>query len=121
MAVEAVTKLESRDLQIKARGPQLLMVETGTYTIRFSPSILSYTKNWVRGHNVDEGFSFQVEEKAYTNSNDSTKISFTAFEGKEKETKGKIMRFVEVLMAGITPIPRFSLAEAVRAKKANQK
>lgn len=92
---------------------RLSMVETGKVTIRFFAKHIAYAEHSSR-YSYDENYwGFDVEEKHFLTSNHSTKISYYAPEGKEKETAEKITAFIDKIMAeaGMKPIPRFSLAQ----------
>jgi hypothetical protein len=110
IAIEAVTNPVGRiKITTDSKG-KLDTVETGDCMIRFYASHISYTEgSWSKKIT----FSFDVERKLYSTSNHSTKISFFAEEGKEKQAAEKITQFIEKIMsdAGVQPIPRFTLAD----------
>jgi hypothetical protein len=58
------------------------------------------------GYPETEYWSFTVEPKLYTTSNDATKISFGY-----KEAEEKIREFIEKTMTSEKPIPRFTLSQ----------
>jgi len=53
-----------------------------------------------------EYWSFTIEPKLYTTSEDSTKITYGY-----KEVEEKIRKFIEKIMASEKPIPRFTLSQ----------
>jgi len=78
--------------------------------IRFYAKHISYHEgSWHRGIT----WGFDVEEKLYTSSNHSTKISYYASEGKELETAEKVTNFIDKIMteASMKPVPRFTLKD----------
>jgi len=114
LALDAVQKLPAQskspynNLQITAAGPTLELVSTSEETINFKNGIW-YSKS----PRHSNGLSFTVEEKIYANTNHSSKISFYCDEKEVKDTKSKIQTFIDELMAGIKPEPRFSLKQLV--------
>ena len=55
-----------------------------------------------------------VEEKEYTDSNHSSKIHFDCYPAeKQAKTRETIMEFINNLLSGVKPEPRFSLAKQV--------
>lgn len=113
IAIDAVTNLKQGDIRINIHGPRFSVVSTGKYNIRFYAKHIGYYEEPSRDYK--DWWGFDVEEKFYLTSNHCTKISFYASEGKEKETKDKITKFIDKLMgeAGIKPVPRFSLTNHV--------
>jgi len=109
IATDALMKPLQGDIRIIIYGGRLSTVETSRHIIRFFAKHLAYTEH--QGHSWNPSWGFDVEEKLYITSNHSTKISFYAPEGKEKETVEKITQFIEHIMAdaGLKPIPRFTL------------
>jgi len=134
LAIEAVTKLDSGDILVKAYRPGTISeVNTGTINIKFFAGHLSYSDN-PNGSYGPDYLSFEIEEKFYSTSRDCTKISFYSPEIKEnkpgiaswaqnvdhkktdaekKRRQKKINEFLEKLMkeAGLKPKPRFSLKQ----------
>lgn len=112
IAIEAITNLRGT-VRIIVHGGRLDTVETDKHIIRFYASHISYTEP---GRSYNDHFGFDVEEKEYATSNHSTKISFYAPEGKEKEVAEKITQFVNKLMAesSIKPVQRFTLSDHAR-------
>lgn len=116
IAVEAVTKMNKGTVRIDIHGSRLSTValRSGGVKIRFFAAHLKYEHapegSW------DEWWGFDIEKKFYLTSSHKTKISFWAPDGKEKERKEKITKFLDELMteAGIKPVPRFSLANHVK-------
>jgi len=110
IAIEAVTNLRG-DIRIVVHSGQLSQVETDKHSIYFYANHASYHER--PSNKYEDWWGFDVEEKLYTTSAHSTKISFNAYQGKEKETEEKITKFIEKLMAeaSIKAVPRFSLAE----------
>ncbi len=126
-AIEAVTKLESGDLLVKARNPgRFSEVNTGTYHFKFYAKHLSFSHHPNGKWSDPNSISFDVEKKFYMASNHSTKISFYSPEirkpdswivdiEKTKSAKVKLQRkiktFLKHLMkeADIKPVPRFTL------------
>jgi hypothetical protein len=110
IAIEAITNLRG-DIRIVVHGGRLSQVETDKHSISFYAKHASYFER--PGKKYEDWWGFDVEEKLYSTSDHSTKISFNAYEGKEKETAEKITDFIEKLMseASIKPVPRFSLTE----------
>ncbi len=144
LAIEAVTALESGDLLIKAYHPwgqkyeqgALSEVNTGIYHFKFYAKHLSFSYDPDGSYTHPDHFSVDIEEKFYSTSAHSTKISFFSPEYKNevievedeygfkehpvdhKKTDAernrrqkKIDKFLEKLMkdAGLKIEPRFSL------------
>jgi len=123
--------MNNRTLLIKAFGKRLDTVETDAILIRFYAAHASYTQYGSGNKYGPDSFSFDVEEKLYTDSNHCSKISYAASavefvrvedgEGgydykqvknkkKQEAERKRIMAFIEELMAGVKVKPRFSLA-----------
>lgn len=111
LAIEAVTDPHG-EVRVVIHGGRLDTVETDNHSIRFYMRHITYA---ARTRTQGAFFGFDVEEKEYATSNHSTKISFYAPEGKEKEWTEEIAQFVNKIMAdaGIKSVPRFSLKENV--------
>lgn len=108
IATDALMAPLQGDVKIIIFGGKLSTVETNKHLIRFYASHMSYSEgSYMHGWIL----RFDVEDKLYLTSNDCTKISFYAPEGKEKQTAEKISEFIDRIMAeaSITPIPRFTL------------
>jgi len=107
IAIDAITNLQG-DIRIDVRHGKISSVETNRQTIRFYANHATYDE-WSKKYT--EGFSFDVEEKLYTTSNHSTKISYYAPEGKTKKIAEKVTQFIDKIMAeaSIKPVPRFTL------------
>lgn len=96
LAIEAVTALESGSLLIKAYKPwgtnyvkgALSEVNTGDYHISFYENHLSFSYNPGGSYNHPDQFSVDIEEKFYSTSEHSTKISFYSPKY-DDETNGK--------------------------------
>ena len=127
-AIEAVTKLESGDILVKAYSPgRLSEVKDGIHEFRFYAKHLSYAYRPDGTYSHPNYMSFDVEEKLYLTSNHCTKISFFVPEvwrenpeeaaaintKRRKHTEKKILAFIEKIMAAanIKPVPRFSLKQ----------
>jgi len=108
IAIEAVTNLQG-DIRIVVYDGRLSTVETNKHSIRFFANHIAYTEH--DGHRWVPSWGFDVEDKLYLTSNDRTKISYYAPEGKDKETTEKITQFIDKIMAeaSIKPVPRFTL------------
>jgi len=110
IAIKAVTNPKGR-IRITTYSKGIFdQVETDDFRIHFYASHITYSEgSWTKG----VPWGFDVEGKLYMTSNHSTKISFYAPEGKEKEINEKIMKFIGKIMmdAGIKPVPRFSLKQ----------
>ena len=117
IAMEAITNLQG-DIRIDVHGGRLSTVETSKHLIRFYATHLSYSEH-EHGHSWEHSWGFDVEDKLYLTSNDCTKISFYAPEGKEKEVVEKITQFIDKIMAeaSIKPVPRFALAKLAGTSK----
>lgn len=115
IAIEAITNLHG-EVRVIAHGSRLDTVETDKHLIRFFASHISYSEHDT--HRWEHSWGFDVEEKLYSVSNHSTKISFYAPEGKEKEVTEKVTKFIDELMAesAIKPVPRFSLSQLTQGK-----
>jgi len=129
-AVEALQAMNNRTLVIKAYGNHLDTVETDKMIIRFYAAHASYTQHGSRDKYGDDSFSFDVEEKLYTDSDHSSKITFVTpseskrvpdGEGgydykwvqdkkKQEAERQRILKFIDELMAGVKVKPRFSLS-----------
>ena len=116
IALDAVKNLNRGDVRIVIHGPRFSVVKTNKVNVRFYAKHIGYSEEPTR--NYEDWWGFDVEEKFYLTSNHSTKISFYAPEGKEKEAAEKITEFVDKLMAeaSIKPIPRFTLAKFAHSK-----
>jgi len=131
LAVEAVTNLEDGLLVKGYRAGQLSEVQSKGFNIRFYASHLSFSSGDYRKPDYQ---SFDIEEKFYSTSAHSTKISFFSPEIKENKPdihswdqlvdhektdaernrrQKKIDAFLEKLMqdAGMKIEPRFNLEE----------
>ena len=111
LACDAVgdPKVHGRIL-IKIFGTRMEEVNTDEFHIRF------YAKHAYFGRTVKKGDSwgFDIEEKEYTDSNHSSKIHFDCYPAeKEAKTRETIMEFVNQLLSGVKPEPRFSLAKQI--------
>ena len=130
-AIEAVTNLDKGQITIKTFGSnpnQFSEVSVGKETFRFYLRHASYTHT--HSGTMDDYFSFDVEEKLYLSSNHCTKISFYSPEhyienrtyepgvdevdhektdAERKKREKKILAFIDELMKGVKPVPRFTL------------
>jgi hypothetical protein len=115
IAIDAITNLQG-DIRIVVYDGRLSTVETNKRLIRFFARHIAYTEH--DGHRWEHSWGFDVEDKLYLTSNDCTKISYYAPEGKDKETAEKITRFIDKIMAeaSIKPVPRFALAKIGHSK-----
>jgi hypothetical protein len=115
LALDALTNMNYGTVRIVIHGTRMNTVETGKATVRFYANHIGYHEEPTR--NYKDWWGFDVEDKVYTTSNHSTKISYYAPEDEEKEVAEKITRFIDKLMAeaSIKPVPRFSLAKHGRA------
>jgi len=115
IAIEALMVPLQGDVRIVIYGGRLSTVETDKHLIRFYANHIAYTEKSTR---YMDGWGFDVEYKLYLTSNDCTKISYYAPEGKEKEIVEKITQFIDKIMAGasIKPVPRFALAKIGHSK-----
>jgi hypothetical protein len=83
---------------------------------------------WVKvdAFRTEDLWSFDIEEKEYQNSNHRSKISFSGYgmfeydaeqektvtlQKKVAEIQRNVQEFIDQLMAGVTPIPRFKLEQ----------
>jgi hypothetical protein len=107
IALDAVKSL--KDVRIDIRRSRFYIVETDEVSIRFHPHHITYGEGRWGG-----SFYFDVEEKVYLTSNHSTKISFYAPEGEEKETAEKVTAFIDRIMSEVKPVPRFNLSEHLK-------
>ena len=128
-AIEAVTKLETGELLVKAYSKgRLSEVNDGVSHFKFYAKHLSYSYIADGSYTHPNYMSFDVEEKFYLTSNHCTKISFFSPEiskkdswivdkkktdAEKKRRQKKILAFIDKVMAdaGIKPIPRFKLAD----------
>lgn len=108
-----------QEAHIKIDDHKVTLVETDDMSIRFYFKHLDVGKT-LSPHNR---LYFQVEKKLYLNSNHSTKISFWTPDGlwtpegldytkkaiEEEKKKKQVEDFINKLMSGVTPVPRFSL------------
>jgi len=115
IATDALMAPLRGDVRIIIYGGRLSTVETNKHLIRFYASHIAYTEHST--HYID-GWGFDVEDKLYLTSNDCTKISYYAPEGKDKEITEKITQFIDKIMAeaSIKPVPRFTLAKIAHSK-----
>ena len=128
IAVEVVTSLNIKHGRVDFRDHGIAYIETDQYTIRFSPSNISFSRK-----GQEDYFGFDIEEKEYATSNHRTKLSyFVQVEGhmekdryvednrktKEKKRGAEILEFIEQLMtaSAMKPEPRFSLSGMVQGK-----
>lgn len=113
IAIDAVANLQG-EVRVVVHGGRISVVETDKYAIVFYANHIAYTEKSTRY----TWWSFDVEEKLYTTSNHSTKISYYAPEGKDKEITEKITQFIDKIMAdaSIKPVPRFTLANVAKKK-----
>lgn len=116
IATDALMKPLQGDIRIVIYGGRLSTVETNSHLIRFYAKHLYYGEH--HGHSWNPSWGFDVEQKLYTTSSHSTKISFYAPEGKEKEIAEKITEFIDKIMAeaSIKPVPRFTLKNRILKK-----
>lgn len=113
-------KKPPQNAKILIHDHRVTHVETSGMEIRFFSKRASVYKTTSPHRN---GLYFEVEKKLYLNSNHSSKISFPTPDGlwapegidytkkqveEEKERK-QIEDFINKLMSGVTPVPRFSL------------
>ena len=111
LACDAISdpKVHGR-IVIKTFETRMEEVDTDEFHIRF------YAKHAYFGRHVKHGdsWSFDVEEKEYTDSNHSSKIHFDCYPAeKQAKTRETIMEFINKLLSGVKPEPRFSLAKQV--------
>jgi hypothetical protein len=130
MAIQAVTDLDG-NLEIKT-GPRyygepertvdgrkrFAVVDIGKYSFYFRGSTIGYSES---GKDYNDHWGFDLEEKWYFTSNDVTKISFSAGDSNKQKIADKITQFLNELMAGEKPIPRFSLTQMVQERKARRR
>ena len=111
IAVDAVTNMNKGRVRINISGNRLseVSINSGSLAIKFYAKHLTYSHSPEEAW--DEWWGFDIEEKLYLTSNHSTKISFYAPEGKEKERAEKITKFIDKIMAEVKIIPRFSLRD----------
>jgi hypothetical protein len=116
IAVDALMELQG-DVRIVVYGGRLSTVETNKHLIRFFANHISYNEH--DGHSWENSWGFDAEDKLYLTSNDCTKISFYAPEGKTKEITEKITQFIDKIMAeaSIKPVPRFTLSDRVKSQE----
>lgn len=111
IAIEAVKNLNQGKITIKTfASNQFSEVSVGKETFRFYLRHASYSSHNDR-ETWDNYWGFNVEEKLYLSSNHCTKISYYAGDDSklaEKRTK-KVMDFIDKLMEGVKPVPRFTL------------
>jgi len=121
IAIKAVTNPKG-DIRITTHNGKLDTVETVDFMIRFYAKHISYSEcHSVRSRYFKDSWSretiwgFDVEEKLYTSSNHSTKISYYGSEGKDKETLEKVSQFIDKIMAeaSMKPVPRFTLKNSI--------
>jgi len=130
--------MNNQTLVIKAYGPWLDTVVTDKVVVTFRPAHITYTQLGSGARHDGNSFSFDVEEKLYTDSGHSSKITFTASASWEKVDDGaggsdyklvrekkkeeaerqRILNFVETLMAGVKAESRFSLKEHINTASA---
>lgn len=117
----AVEKLQ-RNTRIDVSMGEIALVETDEISIRFQARISVYSRvgTTVAGLSIGQ-VSFTIEPKLYANSNHSTRISYYPTEGQEKQQEAKITAFIERIMAGVKPVPRFSLASVTAGKEGKPK
>lgn len=114
IAIDAITNLQG-EVRIVIHGGRISLVETDKHTISFYAHHVTYTEKSTR---YTDWWSFDAEHKLYLTSDHSTKISFYAPEGKDKEITEKITQFIDKIMAdaSIKPVPRFTLAKIAHSK-----
>ena len=140
MAIDAVTHLKGGELVVKGYRPGILSeVKVGATHIKFYAKHLSFERG---KYDQPDHMSFEIEEKFYSTSQHSTKISFYSPEIKnedievkrkygfmehpvdhektdaeKKRRQKRINDFLEELMkdADIEPVPRFNLAMVQQA------
>jgi len=118
-------------IRIIMNGCQMQEIETKEFTIKFYAKHASFSRNAkVRSKYATDGFyttaiwGFDVEDKEYTNSNHRSKISYFGADmtkynpktmesetdlAKVDEIKQHILDFINKLMEGVKPVPRFAL------------
>lgn len=137
MAVDLLTELKGKNISIRADRGRLVYVITDVVDFRFFASHLSFSKHTGK---TQDGLAFEIENKEFLTSNHRSKISYFVGEAYEKglydsnpeiraaaeatvEQKTKelakqkekqIAEFLDKLMQGIEPQPRFKLAEHAR-------
>jgi len=111
-----VTNLQG-DVRIIVYDGRLSTVETSKHSIRFFANHIAYAEH-PAPRRWEESWGFDVEDKLYLTSNDCSKISYYAPEGKEKKITEKITRFIDKIMAeaSIKPVPRFTLRNKISKK-----
>lgn len=97
--------------KINIDNHKITLADTGDMFIRFFFKHVQVQKT-LSSHNV---LYMDIEKKLYTNSNHSTKISFWTPDGKEEKRKKQVEDFINKLMSGITPVPRFSLGNYIES------
>lgn len=123
VAIDVVTNLPHSGVRIEIGSSGFRYLDTGEYTVRFSPSHISFMKR-----KENEYWGFDIEEKLYNTSSHRTKISFVVSvpdvynektqryeelgrREKEKQREKEILEFLNKLMDenSMKPVPRFSL------------
>lgn len=111
LACDAISDPEVHGrILIKASGIRMEEVSTDEFHIRF------YAKHAYFGRTVKRGdpWGFDVEDKEYTDSNHRSKIHFECYPAeKEAQIRQAITEFINNLLSGVKPEPRFSLAKHV--------
>jgi hypothetical protein len=138
MALDALKALKG-DLRIAGSKNRLKEVETDGCSIRFFASHLSFSKHTGK---MQDGLAFEIENKEFSTSNHRSKISYWSGDGgydpklydedpavraaaeavkeqksreEAKQKEKQITEFLDKLMQGIKPEPRFKLAEHAKS------
>ena len=105
-----------QEFLVKAKGPVISEVVAFPYSFSFRKRtvIVNHLHYNEPGH-----FGFDVEEKIYSDSPHNSKLSYSATKEEKQKQIELINAFVDKLMEGIVPEPRFSLPkyQAAQAKK----
>lgn len=137
IAMDAVKNMDKGRVRITLNGKRVseVSINSGGRVINFYAKHLTYSHQPNGSH--AKWWGFDVEEKLYTTSDHSTKISFFSpevgvrydadyeksidtkkTEAEKVRREKKILKFIEKLMAdaNIEPVPRFELAKIAHSK-----
>lgn len=124
-ALEIITNIKAcKEGEFKVRKGEIYKLETDTWQFTFYAKRVSFSPTKLKKSTWSESgtyiwplWSCTVEEKLYSDSPHSSKIHFDVDDNENLEEKrAKIMTFLDELMAGVTPVHRFSLKTVPASK-----
>ena len=124
-ALETMQTMKCKQATIKTKGKELTLLETDNWIFKFYSKRVSFSPVELRKSEYSSGgyhtwpkWNCIIEEKMYSDSPHSSKIHFDVNDNENESEKRKlIMEFIDMVMEGVKPVHRFSLAAKAVATK----